>query len=364
MSTAVALSSEPGSRPGRALRVVVLDDDAVFRTVLSRLLSKVGLEVVASCSTIESARKRLAGGDVDAVTVDVVLRGESGLDFLKWCRATHPSVITVLVTAGTEKGARTGVDAVFLGAAALLTKPDAKQIDGFEAELKRVFAGGAPLTGPRLTRRPLVKPSAPALRPAVRRELLAIGSSTGGPPALLKLLKALPAWFDAPIVITQHMPSLHLTYLAELLSQQVGRRVTLAADGNVLLRGQTYLAGRERHLTIERSAGKLVSRLLDAPPEHFCRPAVDPMFRSIASVCQGSCLGVVLTGMGSDGAKGATLLRQAGNPVLVQDEETSVVWGMPGSTMSAGAADAIVSIDRMPNAVLEWMSWTTQGATR
>lgn len=340
----------------------MLDDDVVFRTVISRLLTRIGAEVAATCSTVDSAKKRLEGGDVDAVTVDVVLRNESGLDFLKWCRQTHPHVMTVLVTAGSEKGARTGVDAVLLGASALLTKPDAKQLDGFEAELRRIFNDGQRQEKtPAVQRKSYKAPTPPLLRPAPRRELLAIGASTGGPPALLKMLKALPTFFDAPIVVTQHMPALHLQYLAELLTQQVGRPVEVAADGVSLRRGRIYLAGNEKHLVLERNAGSLVGKHFDGPPEHFCKPAVDPMFRSIAKVCPGTCLGVVITGMGSDGAKGAVTLREAGNPVLVQDEETSVVWGMPGSVVNAGAADAVIALEKLPAAILEWMAWTPGG---
>lgn len=360
MPTAAASSTDPAVRPARAPRVVVLDDDAVFRAVLSRMLAKAGADVVATCSTIESARKRLAGGDVDAVTVDVVLRNESGLDFLKWCRTACPSVMTVLVTAGTEKGARTGVDAVFLGAAALLTKPDARHLDEFEAELRRLFPDGR---APTPTRAEPGRTFGPRLRPEARRELLAVGASTGGPPALLKFLKGLPPSFDAPIVITQHMPALHLAYLAELLSQQGGRPVELADDQAPLVRGRAYLAGHGKHLQVARVDGRLVARQFDGPPEHFCKPAVDPMFRSIAQACRGTCVGVVLTGMGQDGSRGAVALRETGNPVLVQDEASSVVWGMPSAVVAAGAADLVASIDQLPQAVLEWMAWP-QGGTR
>lgn len=345
------------------MRVLVLDDDSVFRTVLSRLLTRVGVDVAATCSTVESAKKRMAGGDIDAVTVDVVLRGESGLDFLKWCRQAHPHVVTALVTAGTEKGARTGVDAVLLGASALLTKPDAKNIDGFEADLRRVFNDGQSHVRGAAPQKTYKLPNPPALRPGPRRELLAIGASTGGPPALLALLKGLPSFFEAPIVVTQHMPALHLQYLAEMMTQQVGRTVEIPTDGVQLRRGRVYLAGNDRHLLVERVQGALVARQSDGPPENFCKPAVDPMFRSIAKVCNGTCLGVVVTGMGSDGAKGSVNLRDSGNPVLVQDEASSVVWGMPGSVVNAGAADAVVSLEKLPASILEWMAWSPGGST-
>jgi two-component system chemotaxis response regulator CheB len=370
MSLAATISPRPGTQ---ALRVVVLDDDPVFRAFLTQMLSRIGLEVVGQCSSIEAARLRLAKGGVDAVTVDVVLKGESGLDFLKWCHQAHRTVLTVLVTAGSERGARTGVDAIFLGAAALLTKPDSRSIEGFEAELRRVFADGRrapvrPMPGPAAVRPgPAGPPHSPpvraALAPARRTDVLAIGASTGGPPVLLKLLKGLPATFDVPIVITQHMPALHIPYMTELLAAQSGRKVHVAAEGQVLLRGNAYVAVG-KHLTVARAGDRLSLRYVDGAPEHFCKPAVDPMFRSVADACRGGALGVVLTGMGADGAKGAAALRASGNPVIIQDAETSVVWGMPGSVHALGAADGTYPVERIPAAIQEWMGFSPRGGTR
>lgn len=233
------------------LRVVVLDDDPVFRTVLRRMLKNIGLDVVSTCGDIEAAKRVLNLGNIDAVTIDVVLKNESGLDFLKWCHANHRSVLTTLVTAGTAKGARTGVDAAFLGAAALLTKPDAAHVDGFEDELRRVFNNGQQNVRPSMpatTRASIraVPTLTGALKPAERNELLAIGASTGGPPVLLRILKGLPLAFDVPVVITQHMPALHIQYLSELLTTQSGRKVSVAADGEAIERGHVYLAGVSR----------------------------------------------------------------------------------------------------------------------
>jgi two-component system chemotaxis response regulator CheB len=351
-----------------ALRVAVLDDDPVFRTFLSQMLASIGLEVVGQCASIAEAKTRLAQGGVDAVTVDVVLKGESGLDFLRWCHQAHRSLLTVLVTAGTERGARTGVDAVFLGAAALLTKPDAKSIHGFESELRRVFADGrkiSPTPAARAEPKPKVTgaPLARALIPARRNDLLAIGASTGGPPVLLKLLKSLPLAFDVPIVITQHMPALHIQYMSELLSTQAGRRVVAATDGEVLVRGTTYVAAG-KHLTLRRAGTTLMVRYVDGPPEHFCKPAVDPMFRSVAQVCRGTALGVVLTGMGADGGQGAVALREAQNPVIIQDAESSVVWGMPGAVHAHGAADGVYASDRLASAITEWMGFSPRRGPR
>lgn len=361
---ALAPTMPTSTRGARPLRVVVLDDDSVFRAVLARMLSRIGLEVAATCSTIDTAKRQLESGAVDAVTIDVVLRGESGLDFLKWCHQAFPRVVTVLVTAGSERGARTGVDAVFLGAAALLTKPDSRNIAGFESELRRVFSDGV-RQQPTLAVAPkTISGIGKRLAPASRRELLAVGASTGGPPVLLKLLKGLPPSFEVPIVITQHMPAIHIPYLAELLTQQAGRRVTVAADGLVLQTRTAYLAGNGKHLLVERKGEQLVMYQSDGPPEHFCKPAVDPMFRSVAKACAGTCLGVVMTGMGTDGAQGAVALRERANPVLVQDEASSVVWGMPGAVVAAAAADAVYAADKMAAGIQEWMGFTPRGVAR
>lgn len=347
-----------------ALRVAVLDDDPVFRTFLTQMLGRIGLEVVAQCANSEAAKKRLAQGGIDAITVDVVLKGESGLDFLTWCHQTHKGVLTVLVTAGSERGARTGVDAIFLGAAGLLTKPTAASINTFEHELRRVFADGRRAPGAP-TARPLVAAGvrAAALVPARRTELLAIGASTGGPPVLLSVLKRLPATFDVPIVITQHMPAGHVQYMSELLASQSGRKVAVAKEGQALLRGVTYVASSQ-HLTVVRAGETLALRYVDGAPEHFCKPAVDPMFRSVAQACRGTALGVVLTGMGSDGARGAVAMRASNNPVLIQDAESSVVWGMPGAVHALGAADGVFNVERLPGAIVEWMGFSPQGTRR
>lgn len=185
--------------------------------------------------------------------------------------------------------------------------------------------------------------SPPAREPvAARRELVVVGASTGGPPVLTELLLQLGAGFAVPIVVVQHMLQAHLEAFAALLTRQTGRQVVLARDGQPLEPGGTYLAGPDHHLVVRRVGAGLTAALLDTPPEHEVRPAVDPLFHSAASVCGASALGVICTGMGADGAAGAVALRRAGAPVVVQDQASSVVWGMPGATVRAGGADAQV----------------------
>jgi two-component system chemotaxis response regulator CheB len=188
------------------------------------------------------------------------------------------------------------------------------------------------------------------------RELLAVGASTGGPPVVLEFIRTLPADLAMPVVITQHMPESHLPHFARLLADQSKRPVALGVDGELLAPGRFYVAPGGRHMLVVRDRAGLRIALDNGPEEHFCKPAVDPMFRSVAAACAGTAIGVVMTGMGSDGALGAVELRAAGIPVAVQDEASSIVWGMPGATFAAGAADAVVPGDQLARTVAAWMS--------
>lgn len=175
-----------------------------------------------------------------------------------------------------------------------------------------------------------------------RPEVVAIASSTGGPEALAKLLAALPPEFDTPILITQHMGGSWMTALITLLTRLGRRRVQLAEDGGRVERGMTLVAPGDRHLILERTLEGLVTRLSDAPPENWCRPAADPMFRSVAACCSAASAAVVLTGMGSDGALGAEMLAAKGATVFVQDEESSAVWGMPRAVLARHVAAIVL----------------------
>jgi two-component system chemotaxis response regulator CheB len=167
-----------------------------------------------------------------------------------------------------------------------------------------------------------------------RPEVVAIASSTGGPEALAKLLAALPAEYDTPLLITQHMGGTWMSALVALLTRLSHRTVALAEERGRVERGMTLVAPGDRHLILERTPEGLISRLAETPPENWCRPAADPMFRSVANVCGSAAAGVVLTGMGSDGALGAEQLAARGATVFVQDEESSAVWGMPRAVLA------------------------------
>ncbi len=188
----------------------------------------------------------------------------------------------------------------------------------------------------------------------LRREILGIGCSTGGPPAVTALVRGLPLTFRPPIAIVQHMAAAHIPYFVDGLRRQLERPVHLAEQGAPLEPGQVYVAAGDHHLGVAREGSALRLRLIDGPPEHNCRPAVDPFFRSLAATCGATAIGVVLTGMGSDGALGGRAMHDAGAPVLVQDSQTSIVWGMPGATYQAGAASAVLPLEQLAGEILQW----------
>jgi two-component system chemotaxis response regulator CheB len=360
-------------------RVLVVDDSAAFRHLVSGCLARTPrFEVVGAVGTLALARARIERGDVDAVTLDIALRGETGLDLLHWVRRHHPQIRVVLLSADASF---TGIEALLLGAT-LITKPSGPGAETRLAELldhalaepahteprsiapprpgsvapspragvatERVSSTAPPgrvtsvappfaSTTGRVARAPGSMRSGPALR-----ELIAIGASTGGPPVLVRLFQDLGPSFEVPIVVVQHMAAAHIEFFVALLAQQCRRTFRLAAHGMLLEPRTVYIAGGERHLRVGRERGRLVALLDDGPPEHHCKPAVDPLFRSVAAVCGAATVGVVATGMGTDGAAGAVALRDAGAPVVVQDQASSVVWGMPGAVVAANAADAVV----------------------
>jgi two-component system chemotaxis response regulator CheB len=181
-----------------------------------------------------------------------------------------------------------------------------------------------------------------------RPAILAIGSSTGGPQALFKLLATLSPDLNLPVVITQHMPATFTAILAEHIQNATKRACKEAVSGEPLVSGQIYVAPGDYHMTIVAEGSNRVLRLNQEPPENFCRPAVDPMFRSIAKIYGNAALAVILTGMGTDGREGGRVLVDAGGTLVCQDEASSVVWGMPGAAATAGLAAAVVSLDQMP----------------
>ena len=244
------------------------------------------------------------------------------------------------------------VDALLLGAIELLQKPTGAQAATDLAMLLRRLVEG--LRSPAVSDSETVSPR-PALSSAdfaAPREVVAVGASTGGPPVVTAFVRGLPPSFAVPVVITQHMPGQHVPAFVASLAQQSGRTVRLARHLAPLAPGEVVMASEGRHMRLGRRQGQLVVLQDDGPEENYCRPAVDPLFASVAATCGPSAIGVVMTGMGCDGAKGAALMSERGAPLVVQDRQTSAVWGMPGAVVAAKLPCQVVAGSALCQAVL------------
>jgi two-component system chemotaxis response regulator CheB len=217
---------------------------------------------------------------------------------------------------------------------------------------------GRPVTpGPaRAAAPPPPRPVEPRTGPPKKPAVLVIGSSTGGPEALVRVLPALPASLPVPVLLVQHMPPVFTRQFAQRLDRLCPLNVVEAVDGSRLAPGTVHLAPGDHHLVVRAGRNGHETALNQGPPENFCRPAVDPLFRSAVAAYDGAVLGVVLTGMGSDGRNGAGEIRAAGGAVVVQDQATSVVWGMPGAVTQAGFADEILPLSAVADAILRRLS--------
>lgn len=328
------------------IRVLIVDDSLVVRRVLSEVLtSNPATEVVGTASSGELALIRIEQLKPDVVTLDVEMPGMGGLKALAAIRKTHPKLPVIMFSTLTETGAAATIEALALGATDYATKPVAS--GGLATARKQIEVE---LVGKILALRPasaLASPSrissAAAPRSLARRvDVVAIGCSTGGTGALAQMIPQLPADFPVPVVIVQHMPPLFTKLLSERLNLLSKVTVQEGQRGQKLLPRHVFVAPGDYHMYITQSSNNAILDLNREPPENSCRPAVDVLFRSVARVFGPHVLGVVLTGMGSDGALGAKAIRDAGGQVIVQDEASSVVWGMPGAVAAAGIADLIL----------------------
>jgi len=341
-----------------SVRVLVVDDSAVARRVISNALTALpGIEAVGTASNIQSAKNRIQRGGVDAALIDVALRRESGVDLLKWLRAQHKEIACVLITAGNADGVRTEVDALMLGAAGFVAKPS-----GPAAQQALIQSLEETLSGLRPKASTVAAPPrrARVVQPAFR-EVIALGASTGGPPVLATILQRLPRDFDVPILIAQHIPKMHAPYLADLLAERSGRKVVLGKAGMCVDKSHVYIAGDGLHMTVARQGSRLVLVQDMNHPEHHCRPAVDPLFRSVAEACGAACVGAVISGMGRDGAQGAVALADKGAPVVAQDQKSSVIWSMPGAAVAAGATVTVAPPQGIADCISKWTEWKKTG---
>jgi two-component system chemotaxis response regulator CheB len=349
------------------IKVMVVDDSVVVRKIVTDVLSEdPGIEVVGTAVNGKVAVAKLDHLKPDLVTMDIEMPELNGIEAVRAIRAgqaspAHRRVPIIMFSTLTERGATATLDALAAGANDYVTKPAnvgsvAQSMESVREQLIpriRALTGRPALPSPRAAAPAPVAPRVPVPRgPRATPAVLVIGSSTGGPEALASVLPKLPASLPVPVLLTQHMPPVFTTQFAQRLDRLSALRVVEAVDGAPLLPGTVHLAPGDRHLVVRTTPRGPVTALTQDPPENFCRPAVDPLFRSAATAFSGAVLAVVLTGMGSDGRAGAGDVRAAGGTVLVQDQATSVVWGMPGAVSQAGYADDVLPLDRVPEAIL------------
>jgi two-component system chemotaxis response regulator CheB len=368
MSVAATLApAAPLAAAQDTIRVMVVDDAVVVRGLVSRWIeAEPGLAVVASLRTGRDAVREVSRVDPDVVLLDIDMPDLDGLSALPLLLEKKRDLVVIMASTLSRRNAEVSLKALSLGAADYIPKPatnrEVTTSTSFRAELIekiRQLGGrrkrfGAARGGTALLDVP-VRRLTPAdargadikLRPfaLTMPRVLLIGASTGGPQALTGLLEVLGGAIDrVPVLITQHMPPTFTTILAEHLARVSGRPTREASDGEPIQPGNVYVAPGGRHMLVNRRGGQAVIALNDGPPINFCKPAVDPLFSSAAQAYGGAVLAAVLTGMGSDGTRGAQAIAAAGGSVIAQDEATSVVWGMPGSAAQAGVCSAVLPL--------------------
>ncbi|MDD7911945.1 chemotaxis response regulator protein-glutamate methylesterase [Pseudovibrio exalbescens] len=405
-----AASNTPSSGPAK---VMIVDDSVVIRGLFGRWIDEdPELTVVATHRNGQLAVDDIERTDPDIVVLDVEMPVMDGLTALPLLLAKKRGLVVIMASTLTRRNAEVSLKALSLGATEYVAKPEStsqtttslefrhellQKLRSLGEQVRRTRKpdASAPAPAPRRmraetsagqvassglrggtsdridTRKEMQKARAQAsgakeginLRPyssAVPR-ILAVGSSTGGPQALQTMLKAAGASLKkVPVVITQHMPRTFTTILAEHIGRATGLPSKEAADGEVLQPGHIYVAPGGLHMRLAKADGQVVAKLDDGEPINFCKPAVDPLFESVAEIFGAASLAVVLTGMGSDGAKGTEFIAHKGGSVIAQDEATSVVWGMPGAAVKTGSCSSVLPLDQIGPKVMRIFEGTAR----
>ena len=390
MAFAQKTSAAGASQDSDPIRVMVVDDAVVIRGLLTRWLDEApGLTVVSSQRNGKLAVDDILKSNPDVVVLDIEMPEMDGMTALPLMLAKKRDLVVIMASTLTRRNAEISLKALSLGAADYVPKPEstsevttsvdfrrelidkvkalglrARRLRGpahrMRAETTAGRTAAAPAPASRLpdTRgafRGAVKPVAPAatafkLRPysSAKPRILAIGSSTGGPQALQVVMKVIgTAIQDVPVVITQHMPPTFTAILAEHVGKAALRPAAEGKDGDVLKPGHIYVAPGGKHMVLEKDGGAVKIRLNDNPPVNFCKPAVDPLFDSVAKIYGSATLGLILTGMGHDGADGVRTIAAGGGSIITQDEASSVVWGMPGAAAQTGMCSDVLPLSEI-----------------
>jgi len=371
-------AAAPKPTDGGSLRVMVVDDSAIIRGIISRWLeAESDLAVVATCRTGLDAVNQVERVKPDVVVLDIEMPDLDGISALPLLLAKKRDLVIIMASTLTLRNAEISLKALSLGASDYVAKPESTRelnaTESFKHELvqkirhlgARVARRRMPVAGasvaphaashaPKETSLHTAQPVKITLVPfhKVRPQALLIGSSTGGPQALTSLVPELSAVIDkVPVLITQHMPPSFTTILASHLARASGRPAREAVDGETVKAGHIYLAPGGFHMRVARRGTDVIALLDDGPQINFCRPAVDPLFMSAVDVWRSDILSLILTGMGSDGSRGAKHIFAAGGNVIAQDEASSVVWGMPGAVAQMGVCAALLPLNRIADKV-------------
>ena len=364
----------------RKVRVLIVDDSALIRRMLTDILSSdPGIEVVGTAMDPHIARQKIKDLDPDVITLDVEMPKMDGLSFLQKLMRLRPMPV-VMISSLTQKGAEITLDALSLGAIDFIGKPKidiATTLTDYADEIiEKVKNASTVKVRARLPRdedaRPevtakevnnldtdskysatvvLQRPSFDKKKIKTTEKIIAIGASTGGTEAIKQILDKLPP--DTPgTLITQHIPPVFSKSFAERVNKSSQMTVVEATDGQLIIPGHAYIAPGDKHLLLVRDGARYRCQLNEGPPVNRHRPSVDVLFRSVAANAGANAIGIILTGMGADGAIGLDEIKQAGSRTIAQDEKTSIVWGMPGEAVKRGAAQHVLPLDNIPGKIL------------
>jgi len=356
-------------QPGERIRVLVVDDSVVIRRLVTHALEQDPvLEVVGAASNGAIALQRIPQFNPDVLTLDIEMPEMDGMETLRRVRREYPHLRVIMFSTLTERGAAVTLEALTLGADDYVAKASnegsldrsmARLREELVPKIKQFFRLPGPSPAVVFQGRASTAAVPPPGRLSsvlggakVRPKVVAIGVSTGGPTALGAILPELPAGFPLPVLVVQHMPPLFTRLLAERLHSTCRLPVEEASQDAPVEAGKILIAPGDFHMKVASNGGGVRVCLDQSPPQNSCRPAVDALFSSVGEVFGGAAIAVILTGMGQDGLRGAEILKAQGATILVQDEPSSVVWGMPGAVANAGLADRVLPLDQVVPEIL------------
>jgi two-component system, chemotaxis family, protein-glutamate methylesterase/glutaminase len=344
-----------------SVKVLVVDDSAIVRKVLSEELSRErGIEVVGTAPDPFVARDKIVRLRPDVITLDIEMPRMDGLTFLKKLMRHYPLPV-IIVSSLTKKGGKLAMEALSLGALEVISKPSAAysvgdmsvQLADKIRAIARVDVRGKMQAQPENPAPEVVKPTQ-ALS-ATTNKIIAIGASTGGTEAIKAVLSGMPS--NAPgILVVQHMPAKFTTSFAERLDGLCAMNVKEAEDGDSVVNGRALIAPGNYHMLLRRSGARYYVQVKTGPMVHHQRPSADVLFKSVADYAGANAIGIILTGMGADGAEGLLKMREAGARTIAQDEQSCVVFGMPKEAIKLGAAEKVVSLEQISKSSLEMVN--------